>query len=46
MNADALAGIVKHARASALNSVSVLMNAEAMFGFVAKGPQRLLDTSS
>ena len=34
LNADALAGIAKPARASASISVSVLMNVKAMSGFV------------
>ena len=39
MKADAPTGIVNPARPSAPISVSILMNAEAMSGFVPKGPQ-------
>ena len=39
LNADAFAGIAKPTRASASVSFSILMNAEAMSGFVPKGPQ-------
>ena len=45
-NTDALAGIVKPARASASVSVSTVMNTEAMSGFVPKGPAGLLSASS
>ena len=46
LNADALAGIAKPARALTSISVSILMNAEAMSGFVPKGPQGLLEACS
>ena len=46
LNADVLAGIAKPARASASNSVSILMNTEAMSGSVPKGPQGLLEAFS
>ena len=46
LNADALSGIAKPARASASISASIPMNAEAMSGFVPKGPQGLLAASS
>ena len=38
LNVDILAGIAKPARASAFNSIDTLMNAEALAGFVPKGP--------
>ena len=38
LNANALAGIAKSARASVSNSIDTLMNAEAFAGFVPKGP--------
>ena len=37
LNADALAGIAKPARASASIILNILMNVEAMSGFVPKG---------
>ena len=46
LNADALTGIAKPARASASISVSILMNAEAMSGFVSKCPHGVLEASS
>ena len=42
LTADAIAGTAKPARASASISASILMNAEAMSGFVPKGPTGLL----
>ena len=41
MNADALAGIAKPARASVSISIDTLMNVELLAGFVPKGPQEL-----
>ena len=46
LKADALAGIAKPARASASISASIPMNAEAMSGFVPKGPQDLFTAAS
>ena len=46
LNADAHAGIAKPARVSASISVSILMNVEAMPGFVPNGPQSLSDAYS
>ena len=45
-NADALAGIAKPARALVLISIDTPMNAEALAGFVPKGPQGLLEPCS
>jgi len=38
LNADALAGIAKPARASVSNSIDTPVNAEALAGFAPKGP--------
>ena len=46
LNAVVPAGIAKPARDSASISVTILMSAEAMPGFVPKGPQGLLDAFS
>ena len=46
MDAVALLGIAKPARASASISASIPMNAETIFGFVPEGPQGLLGASS
>ena len=43
LNADALAGIAKPARASVSISIDIPMNVEALAGFVPKGPQGLLE---
>ena len=45
-NADTLAGIAMPVRASVSNGINVLMNVEALAGFVPKGPQGLLEGSS
>ena len=42
-DADALAGIAKPNRASASISINIIMNVEAMFGFVPNGRQGLLE---
>ena len=46
LNADVLTGIAKPVRASASNSVRILMMGEAMSGFVPKCPQGLFEASS
>ena len=45
-DADALAGFAMPASASMSNSIDTLMNAEALAGFVPKGPWGLLEASS
>ena len=45
LNADAIAGITKPARASMSISIDTLMNAEARAGFAPKGPTGLLGRS-
>ena len=46
LNGDVLTGIAKPARASASISVSILMSAEAMSGFISKCPHGVLEASS